>query len=443
MRIVDSLQGRVALAAAASLALVLVVVGVLLVRSTAGEDRRQLDRRLDRRAELLASTAARFGGVAGAEQRFPQLGQIGDTILSTGQTGIRVFRDGRLALAIGDAPTTGLPAAAAPGLSTIEAVDGSRWRVAARDVPGRSGRIEVMSPLGPLEERADSLERRMLLFGVSGVLGAGVLAAVAAGVVLRPLARLRATAEHVADTRALAVRAPSEGTRETRAVAASLNRMLGRLQSADDGTRRFVADAGHELRTPLATIGAALETLDRNPELEPEVRREIVTEAIADQRRMSGLVEALQALARGDAGPFGDEQRVELAEIVAASVAAARTRHPSVAISAAGQGVVIDGSPSGLRTLLDNLLENAAVHGGTRIEVTVAPGRIVVDDDGPGIAPGQRELVLERFHRAPGAGPGGSGLGLALVAQQAARHGGTVEIADAPLGGARVTVTLS
>jgi two-component system sensor histidine kinase PrrB len=106
----------------------------------------------------------------------------------------------------------------------------------------------------------------------------------------------------------------------------------------------------------------------------------------------------------------------------------------------------LQGWPDGLRLIVDNLLANAAVHGGRRVEVDVRrdDGALVllVDDDGPGIAPVERERVLERFARGEGTRAPGSGLGLALVAQQAALHGGGVRIGDAPLGGARVEVRL-
>jgi signal transduction histidine kinase len=457
MRLTDTLRGRVGLAAAASLACVLVVVGALLVISTSSDDRRQLDRRLDRRAELLAGAVGTFGSVDAVERQFPRLDTIGRAILSTGQTGVRVFSGPREALSVGDLPAGGLPAPTAVGLRTVEAADGTRWRAATRRA-GTGELIEVLGPLAPLEDRARSLERRVLLLGALGVLAAGLLAALAAGLALRTLDRLRATAEHVAETEALDARAPSEGTREVRALAGSLNRMLGRLQSsaadrerALEATRRFVADAGHELRTPVATIGANLEALERNPGLPAAERREVVTETIADQRRMAALVEGLQALARGDAGPLGDEQRVDLGELAAAAAGAVRARHPQTRVRVEAEEIEVDGSPTGLRMLIDNLLENAARHAGqgrepaiqVRVEGLGEGARIVVEDDGPGIPEAERARVLERFQRAPGAAPGGSGLGLAIVAQQAARHGGAVSLGDSPLGGARVEVTLA
>jgi len=235
--------------------------------------------------------------------------------------------------------------------------------------------------------------------------------------------------------------------------------MLERLQAAaaereraHEATRRFVADAGHELRTPLATMGANLETLARNPGLPERQRRDMLAETLVDQRRMTTLTEALQALTRGEAGALGDEWPVDLGELVAAAVAAARTRHPHATIRIRGQDVpfAVTGSPTGLRLLIDNLLETAARHAGQdrapTIEVAVegrgGRARIVVDDDGPGIPPAERSLVLERFHRGSTGAPSGSGLGLSLVAQQAARHDGGVRIDDAPLGGTRVEVTL-
>jgi two-component system, OmpR family, sensor histidine kinase PrrB len=289
---------------------------------------------------------------------------------------------------------------------------------------------------------------------------AGVGAWLAAGLVLRPLARLRGVASSIAGDEDLGRRVPADvGPTETRSLAASFNAMLARLgrSSADreralEATRRFAADAGHELRTPLTSVQATLSTIARHPDMPAEQREELAREALAEQRRLVELLDSLQALARGDAAPL-DRAEVDLGELVDASVGAAAARHPGTAIAAEAppEPVACRGWEPGLRIMVDNLVENAARHGraGGRVRVTLhgaENGRgpaIEVDDDGPGIPQAERAHVFEPFQRIDGdAGDErpGSGLGLALVAQQARLHGAAVSVADSPLGGARLRV---
>jgi two-component system sensor histidine kinase PrrB len=276
------------------------------------------------------------------------------------------------------------------------------------------------------------------------------------GAALRPLVALRSGAERVASTRDLATRLPQDGgPEEVRSLADSLNAMLERLQQSTEQTeatlqssRRFAADAGHELRTPLTSMRANLDVLARSSTLGSD-ERQILADIAREQNRLIGLLDGLQRLARGDAAEAVPKERIDLAEVADAAVASGRDRHPAATISlAAPDQVVLDGWAEGLRVLIDNLLDNAALHGrrGGQIEVMLevdgSTARLTVDDDGPGIPIDQRRRVLERFARGTDARAPGSGLGLALVEQQALAHGGRVSIGNAPLGGARITVNL-
>ncbi len=162
------------------------------------------------------------------------------------------------------------------------------------------------------------------------------------------------------------------------------------------------------------------------------------------------LVEQLQALARGEAGPPSTVEPVDLGELADAAIVALKMRHPEIdtRLEAPSVGPTISGEPESLRMLLDNLLQNAAKHGraeGT-VAVTVAPtpqgAELFVDDDGPGIPATEREHVLERFARGSAAQGPGTGLGLSIAAAQAARYGGDIALQDSPLGGLRVRVRL-
>jgi len=158
-----------------------------------------------------------------------------------------------------------------------------------------------------------------------------------------------------------------------------------------------------------------------------------------DVARLAALLDALQALARGDAGAVAHEP-VDVGDVADAALADARRRHPHVDFAFGdAQELTVTGDATGLRAIFDNLLENAARHGAHTVRIELGAHHLAVDDDGPGIPEDQRERVFERFVRG---GAQGSGLGLAIVAQQAQLHGGETRIEASSLGGARVLVTM-
>ncbi|MEA2168320.1 MAG: two-component system, OmpR family, sensor histidine kinase PrrB, partial [Solirubrobacteraceae bacterium] len=184
----------------------------------------------------------------------------------------------------------------------------------------------------------------------------------------------------------------------------------------------------------------------RGETIDPDGRTVALDAAATASDRMNRLVDGLQGLARGEAGLAGQTE-VDLGEVAEGAVLAARARHPALTIDldAPASGPMLRGDSDGLARVLDNLVENAAVHGrtGGHVRVTVTPDTVTVEDDGPGIPPGDRARVLERFARGADTPAPGSGLGLAIVAAEAARHDGTLTLDDSPLGGLRATVKLS
>jgi signal transduction histidine kinase len=447
---VRSLRGRLTIGVALGLAAILVVAGVIASRYVASSERAALDDRLERTAELSRATA-----VAAVNDELPDNDKRLDAVLSATGSSLRLTLGGRVLL------DTGAPPPKRPtlprGLSTFASA-GQRYRayVTTLNDPDLGGlaRMEVVSSLASLESRQSQLDRRLLALGVLALVAACAAVWLTADVVLRPLRRLRTVASSVAEDEDLDRRVPPGGPTELRSLAASFNAMLARLgRSASDreralaATRRFAADAGHELRTPLTSVQATLSTLERHPDLPAERRAAMLGDALAEHRRIVDLLDGLQALARGDAGPL-EVTEVDLGEIVDAAAAAATDRHPAVRLDAElpEAPVPVRGWEPGLRLIADNLVENAARHGrpGGRVQVSLTPARdgalLVVDDDGPGIPAEDRARIFEPFARLAATNGDGSGLGLALVEQQAHHHGAVLEVGDSPLGGARFSV---
>jgi signal transduction histidine kinase len=226
--------------------------------------------------------------------------------------------------------------------------------------------------------------------------------------------------------------------------------LVGRtLVPVEDAARRherFVADASHELRSPLARMRARLEVDLAHPEgmdLSDTAR-----DVLSETRGMERLVDDLLHLARSAAvREVGDDRRVDLDDVVLAEIVAARSAAAVAIDSSAVSGASVRGRREELARLVRNLLDNAVVHarGAVTVSLTGNGGQVVlyVDDDGPGIPLSRRHEVFDRFTRLDAARTaGGAGLGLAIAAEITHRHGGTISASDAPIGGARLTVVL-
>jgi two-component system sensor histidine kinase PrrB len=445
---VRSLRGRLTLGVLVVLAAVLAAAGVAAFHEIDRSERAALDDRLKRTAELARPTA-----VAAVQREVPADDPRLDAVLRATGSSLLV-RLGRIKLVdSGSAPPA--HSALPRGLSTFTS-GGHRYRayvttISDPDLGGRA-RLEVVSSLGGLEHRIDDLEERVALIGLAGLLVVGLAVWLIASVVLRPLRRLRTVTASIADDEDLDRRVPDDhGPAELRSVARSFNAMLARLgRSAADreralaATRRFAADAGHELRTPLTSVHATLSALRRHPDVDVARREALLDDALSQQHRLVDLIDGLQALARGDAGPL-EHGPVDLTELVDEVVTAAAARHPGVALAAElpEAPVVIEGWEPGLRLVVENLVTNAIRHGGTHVQVTLdaAGPLLAVDDDGPGVPEAERDHIFLPFARIDGAQTPGSGLGLTLVAQQAGHHGAIVRVSTAPtLGGARFTI---
>ncbi|HUP17162.1 MAG TPA: HAMP domain-containing sensor histidine kinase [Acidimicrobiia bacterium] len=451
-----SLRLRVALFTAAG-ASVLLVVGSLAVLAAVRSDQiASVDTLLTGQYQVLAQPAA-----TAARLNRPRLEKLAFELLLAPPV-IRVWEGDELLLEQGAEDLAELPAAGA-GYSTLQG-GGARYRVfsdtvEARLALGSSVDVEVAISLVDMDDIYDRLRSRLRRLVVLGVGLFGVAGWLSAAAALAPLERLRRTTEQVAVTTDLGTRVGGDpGPTEVKKLASSFDAMLERLEGADrsrqealESARIFAAAAAHELRTPLTSLGANLEILSAHPDVGD--REALMTDLVAEHRRLVELLEALRLLSRGDlTGPEAFED-LDLGDLVEQLVAGARRRFPEAEVSLGGPSgpVPVRGWGEGLRMSVDNLIVNAIRHGKSadgiaRVLVAVTPADggtdVVVSDRGPGIPVGDRQKVLERFVRGnTGAGPG-SGLGLALVAQQARIHGGSLTIGDAAGGGAAVTLSL-
>jgi signal transduction histidine kinase len=420
----------VAIASAAAAAAVVAAFTILTSVVLANNDAAQLDRRLD--------------SIVDASMYPEQLQDPRRGVLTTGRsrsTGQVVFQRGF--------QLPPLP----PGTETVT-VNGVEYRVRTIPLDQEGG---VLMSLGI---RADSIllsRARIPLYtavGLVTVLIAGGLGWMLAGPAIRPLRRLT---EHTKRLGKGTEKMPEvRGVREAEDLSEAMTEMLSRLAAAQlvttnslQAAQEFAANAAHELRTPLTAMRADLDTL-RIHDLPAEELAEVVGDLSRAQRRVEGIITALGQLASGQLAQAEDRELIDVTDMLD-RVARENMR------TGGGVEIVVDaeddlgtiwGWPGGLRLAVDNLVRNAVTHGqATRIVLAASRNdhtmTILVDDNGRGLPVEEHQTVLGRFSRGSTAAPGGSGLGLALVAQQAALHGGRIELSDGPLGGLRATLTVS
>lgn len=265
---------------------------------------------------------------------------------------------------------------------------------------------------------------------------------------LRPLARV-AQAVRERDAESLAPLPETALPDELAPLVHALNALLGRLAQSMDRQRAFVADAAHELRSPLTALKLQLKLLERADDA--GARAAAVKSLGEGIERTAWLVEQLLALARNEPGaPALPKAAVDLAEIargaLAATVPLAVAKGTELDLQAETP-VPLQGDAASLTVLVRNLVDNAVRYApaGTKVAVRVSLDAgaplLVVDDAGPGIPPEDRERVFDRFYRRDPSSADGSGLGLALVRTVAERHGASVTLGDSPAGGLRATVS--
>jgi two-component system OmpR family sensor kinase len=321
--------------------------------------------------------------------------------------------------------------------------------VPIKDARGRNiGVFESALPLGPSRELTAQLLRILTVASTFVVLLGALLSAMAARTSLAPLRHAAATAGRITQARLAERIAYSGPSDEVGSLVAAVNAMLDRLESAFREQRRFLADASHELRTPLAIVSGHIEIVNRE-ELSAEERAEELALVADEVGRMGRLVDDMLALARLETGAARPFQPLEVRTLLQEAAGRGRVLGERRFRVDAESGLWVYGEPDQLMQALLNLINNAVAHTSDRSEISLsATGTkdtvgISIADEGPGIRPEDLDRVFDRFFRSGSRGEGGgSGLGLAIVRRLVEMHGGVVEAANRPLGGAVFTVTL-
>jgi signal transduction histidine kinase len=317
---------------------------------------------------------------------------------------------------------------------SAETADGQRIVVVARAL------VDVLDTTTVLT--------RLLIIGVPVMVAlVGLTTWFAVGRALAPVDAIRREVDEISAAQ-LHRRVPQpKANDEIGRLAATMNRMLERLESARNSQRRFVSDASHELRSPITTIRQHSEVALAHPDrVTPAELAEVV---LAEQQRIQRLVEDLLLLARADENVPLAREAVDLDDLAFEEGHRLRSTTSKRVDTSGVSAARMQGDADALRRMFRNVGENAARHASSRVDITLVErgGEVViaVDDDGPGIPESERARVLQRFVRldeARSRDEGGSGLGLSIVDEVVRAHGGSVSISQSPLGGARIEVRL-
>jgi len=312
--------------------------------------------------------------------------------------------------------------------------------------------VQLARPLQSVDRVLTHMRLILVLLCAGGIALAAALGRVAARRVLAPLAEVAGTAQYIGETDDLSHRIKIHAEDEVGQLARRFNAMLERLQGSraalDESVRaqrQLVADASHELRTPITSLRTNIEVLLAGEELAPEERRRLLTDVVEQSEELSALVGDLIDLARGDLVAESTED-VRLDRVVEESVVRARRNAPpGIEFQIVSEPVIVEGDAERLARAVNNLLDNASRHSPPvgRVEVVVDRTGVRVRDHGEGVPAQDLPHVFDRFFRGSNRrGTQGSGLGLAIVRQVAEQHRGSVSVENAPDGGAVFSLRL-
>jgi two-component system sensor histidine kinase MprB len=448
------LRRRLSLVAAAAVAVAVALVVLISYFVVRDQLRGQVDSALTAQASRVAqgdthALGDTFPGLsanAGGPAPFAQFVSATGAVYLETQNGALPVTQSTLAVAAGKAPMA----------FTDLTLNGVHLREITAPFPGASiggepVAIQLARPLTQVDSVLSSLRLVLFLLFAGGIALAAALGRIAARRVLRPLAEVARSAEHISETEDLSTRLRVHAEDEVGQLARRFNAMIERLQRSRDeldesvlAQRQLVADASHELRTPVTSLRTNVEVLLAGAELAPADRDRLLADVVEQTEELSALVNDLIEVARGDL-PLSQTGDVRLDRVVADAVARAHRDAPGVHFETTLRPVVVRGVAERLARAIGNLLDNAARHSppGGVIDVTADEHGVRVRDHGTGIEPADLPHIFERFYRGVNArGRQGSGLGLAIVRQVAEQHGGSVSAENATGGGALMTIEL-
>lgn len=446
-----SLRRRMVLFTAAAVAFAVVLSSAACYLAVSGSLRGRLDRQLEEQASLIASapgvrsyplTRPRLG----ARRQTPRL--LRPSLQNQGALAL-VSSSGRLYKTPGDTTrfsVTSRDAAVAAGTAKAyfrnATVGGTPIRVYVAPVGG--GRAVIAErALTDLNNTLHDLAVILLAIAVAGIALAVLLGLFVARAAAKPVHALRQATEHVRSTGDLSRRIAVRGNDDLGRLGTSFNDMLGSLETSQQAQRQLVADASHELRTPVATIRTNLEVLLRNPDMPTGEQAPLLRDLIDESAELGVLIEDLLETARESDETEGFAE-VAIDELVRTELERWSKRHPAVVVVPDLQPTVVLGREVRLRRAFANLLDNAFKWSprDSTVAVVLAGGSLSVRDHGPGFDPVDLPYVFDRFYRASSARTvPGSGLGLSIVRKVAEEHGGVAHAHNARDGGAIVMLT--
>jgi two-component system OmpR family sensor kinase len=449
-----SLRARLLLVLAGLTAVGLLVADIATYTALRSQLFQRVDATLDSNADAVGKTLGRGPGLEG----LVRLGVLAPgTYVEIRRSGATVLH-GTISYPGESAPTPRIPKGFAPAggdprRATVAAVAGDeRFRLIAQSTPFPNTTLVIGAPLHETETTLDQL-RWIELLVTAGVIAAALLLGLwLIGASLRPLRRIEETAAAIGAGDLSQRVQPDGGTTEIGRLGGALNAMLGQIEDAfaersasEARLRRFISDASHELRTPIAAVSAYAELFDRGARDRPADLERSMTGIQRETRRMGLLVGDLLLLARLDQGRPLEAAPVDLTALAGEAVDAAHAMEPARPLALeAPAAITVTGDRERLRQVLDNLLANVRAHTPAAARAVVRLRRdgdavvLEVEDAGPGLSEEQTAHVFERFYRGDPSRSrdhGGAGLGLAIVAAIAAAHGGSVEVASTPGAG--------
>ncbi len=473
-----SFRRRITFVSAAAVAVAVVLASLLTYLLTSHQLHSQVDSQLNSRADSLtfiarnpsrrsrgslldlikgqdadqgsAQSATTAQGVSPLGNLPPRPGQVRGNQQLVDSHGHILFRSsGNVTLPV-DARTRALASYAGKRYFTDAEVNGLHVRILAEHIaPGRA--VQVAQQLTEVDNLLSRLRLLLALLDIGGIALAALLGRLVAGAAVLPLKRLTQATEHVALTQDLSGRIQPVGEDEIGRLATSFNAMLDALERSMDALdasvhaqRALVADASHELRTPVTSLRTNIEILQQAEDMDSGERARLLNDVVEQIEELTLLMNDLIDLARGEE-PRANAEDLRLDLVVGEVVNRARKSTPSTPLHVQLEPTVLVGVPARVQRAISNLIDNAVKYSppGEPVEIRLHGQELTVRDHGPGIAAEDLPHVFDRFYRgAEARSRPGSGLGLAIVRQVADQHGGSVAAEAAPGGGTLMRLRL-